>query len=110
MIIENLADPLNLGLNFLKQYNIKIIFREDEPFSLIFKKYGSETIFGTHESLKPKQISKNFQMSENIQSNDSKLDFSEILDYNVPFTNFKDKIFPIRSSEDWILQPGQEAK
>ena len=43
MIIENLSDPINLGINFLKQFNINLIFRKDKPFSLIFKRFGSIT-------------------------------------------------------------------
>ena len=36
IIIENLSDPINLGINFLKAINVNLISRKNEKFSLVF--------------------------------------------------------------------------
>ena len=55
------------------------------------------------------QISKPLKLSNNVKSNDSNLELLNIFDSNVSFTELKNKIFPIISEENRIVQPNHIA-
>ena len=57
IVIDHLSDPINIGINFLKEFNVSLIFKTGRPLELFFEGLGSKKAIKNNDFYKNHQIS-----------------------------------------------------